>query len=179
MGVRPLDARVPALAVGAIYALGYLYALGDIDWAQQAAWGFRVGDLALAQWITMRSAFYFEAVAIADIGHLAVLISPLNLAIAVGLASLLTLNIHGAIELRRRPALCRRRPGTLLGGLPALLAGGACCAPSLVLLLGVPGLGAFAALFGWLIPLSFAALFATRWWQRREGAPAWLWRSGQ
>lgn len=76
--------------------------------------------------------------------------------------------------LRRTPPACAV-PGArtgLLASVPALLAGGACCAPALLLLVGIPGLGALAGLFAWLIPLSLALLLASRWWQRRSGAPA-------
>jgi hypothetical protein len=58
---------------------------------------------------------------------------------------------------------------------PALLAGGACCAPSLLLVLGIPGLGAFVGLFAWLLPLSLLLLVLSRCWQRRRGAPRVLW----
>lgn len=173
MPARPRDARRPAAALGLVYALGYLYASGDVDIVRRSAWGLRVADRAPSSWTGTRAPFRFEAVAIADIGHLAVLVSPLNLVVAGALGLLLALNLHGVIELRRRPAQCRPGAGGLLAAAPALLAGGACCAPGLVLLLGIPGLGAFAAFFGWLIPVSFALLLASRWWQRRQGAPAW------
>ncbi|PSQ91373.1 MAG: hypothetical protein BRD57_04630 [Proteobacteria bacterium SW_6_67_9] len=57
--------------------------------------------------------------------------------------------------------------------MPALLAGGAYCAPALLLLTGLPSLGAFAGLFSGLVPLAIGALGVARWWQRRLGAPAW------
>ena len=62
------------------------------------------------------------------------------------------------------------------GAWPSLLAGGACCAPSLLLLLGIPGLGAFVSLFAWMVPLAlFLVLLAgvpavddvLRWLRRR------------
>ena len=52
-----------------------------------------------------------------------------------------------------------------------LLAGGACCSPGLLLLLGIPALGAFVGLFSWLVPLSILLLGGARIWQHRQGAP--------
>ena len=170
---RDTGVRWPAAGVGLAYAQGYLFALGDLDVVGRTAWAFRTADVTPSKWIELRDAFRFEAVAIADLGHLAVLVSPLNLAVAGTLGALLALNVHGAFALRRAPAQCVRGGGGLLGAVPALLAGGACCAPSLVLLLGIPGLGAFAAFFGWLIPLSAVLLIANHRWQRRCGAPGW------
>ncbi|MEX2575840.1 MAG: hypothetical protein WD382_04235, partial [Halofilum sp. (in: g-proteobacteria)] len=141
---RPRDARLPATIVGAAYAGAYLFALGDLDLLPDSAWEIRSGDMALARWFAMRSPFHFEAIALVDLGRLTVLISPINMAVAVVLGALLALNIHGAIELRRRPAQCRTMTGPLAGAAPALLAGGACCAPSLILLLGIPSLSVFA-----------------------------------
>lgn len=168
------DARAAAATVGFVYALGYLYALGDLSTAARAAWSVTAGDPA--RWLEQRVVFQFEAIAMLQAGHLVWLISPLNLLIAAGLGLLLALNIDGAWMLWRRPAACgiAGRGGGLLAAVPALAAGGACCAPSLLLLLGIPGLGAFAAMFAWLVPLSLLLLGASRWWQRRQGAPAWF-----
>lgn len=169
--------RWPAAATGVAYALGYLWALGDLAVAPYPLWGFRLGNLAPSAWLQMRSPFRFEALALADLGHLVMLLSPLNLAIAATLGTLLAVNVYGAVELRRRPGRCRVASASLLGAVPALLAGGACCAPALLLLLGVPALGAFAALFGWLVPLSLVLLLASRVWQLTQGAPRWRGRA--
>lgn len=49
------------------------------------------------------------------------------MAVAVLLAALLALNIHGMTHLIRQPAQCRAGATSgLLGAVPALLAGGAC-----------------------------------------------------
>jgi hypothetical protein len=167
------DTRAAAAAVGIAYALGYLYALGDLSMAARAAWSVTAGDPA--RWLDQRVVFQFEAIAMLQAGHLVWLISPLNLLIAATLGTLLALNIDGAWMLWRRPATCgiAGRGGGLLAAVPALAAGGACCAPSLLLLLGIPGLGAFAAMFAWLVPLSLLLLVGSRGWQRHRGAPPW------
>jgi hypothetical protein len=168
-----IDPRT-AIAVmsGISYGAVYLWAVGDIDTGGPGAWQWQPVELSLERLTAMRSPMHFEAVAMVQAGPLFMLVSPLNLLIATLLGTLLIANVHGAFELRRHVA-CNARPGTGMlsaSTLPALLAGGACCAPSLLILLGIPGLGAFAALFAWLVPLSVVALMASRWWQRRLGA---------
>lgn len=167
------DTRAVAALIGLAYALGYLYALGDLSTAPQAAWSLTVGDPA--RWLDQRVVFQFEGIAMLQAGPVVWLVSPLNMLIAGTLGLLLALNIDGAWALWRQPAACgiAGRGGGLVAAVPALAAGGACCAPSLLLLLGIPGLGAFAALFAWLVPLSLVLLLASRWWQRRRGAPPW------
>jgi len=160
-----------ALLTAMVYAAFYLYAIGDIDIMSSSAWSLRTGRLE--HLFSTRSLFLFEAVMLVEVSRFVVLVSPMNLAIAAVLAGLLGANIHGALSLRFAPTACRAGggKGTVAGALPALLAGSACCAPSLILLLGLPGLGALSAFFGYLIPLSAVALLLNRWWQRRRGAP--------
>jgi len=167
------DARAVAAVIGLAYALGYLYALGDLSTAPQPAWSLTVGGPA--RWLDQRVVFQFEGIGMLQAGSLVWLISPLNILIAAALGLLFALNVDGAWALWRQPAACgmTSRGGGLVAAVPALAAGGACCAPSLLLLLGIPGLGAFAALFAWLVPLSLVLLLASRWWQRRRGAPPW------
>lgn len=174
--VRP-EIRVVAAAIGLVYALGYLYALGDLSAAARPVWSLTLGDPA--RWLDQRVVFQFEGIAMLQAGHVVWLLSPLNLLIAAALGVLLALNIDGGWMLWKRPAACgiAGRGGGVLAAVPALAAGGACCAPSLLLLLGIPGLGAFAAMFAWLVPVSLLLLGASRCWQRRQGAPGWF-RSG-
>jgi len=168
--IRPL-----ALAGGFTYAVSYLWAIGDFSTMGQPAWDLLAGDPAL--WLQRREAFRFEPIAMLRAGHIAWLVNPLDILIATGLGALLAVNAQGAWILRHRPDICRGRAGGTRGALaaaPALLAGGACCAPGVLLTLGIPGLGAVAGLFEWLVPLSLLMLAANRWWQRRQGAPGWF-----
>ena len=166
--------RWPAVLAGVAYALVYLAGLGDITLDERAGWLFKTGALSLERMLSMRSPFVFEALAMVEAGWWIVLISPLNLLLALVLGVLLALNVHGVVALWQAPTSCTlSTAGSATGALPALLAGSACCAPSLLLLLGVPALGMFAAFFGYLIPLSLLGLLASRIWQRRIGAPAW------
>lgn len=157
-----------ATAIGSTYALFYLYVIGDIDFGA-AGWQWRSTPWSIEQLFSLRGPFYFEAIAMLEGGITVILISPVNILIALTLGLLLMLNLDGALDLRRQTECRLTTGGTTLAALPALLAGGACCAPALLLLLGLPGLGALIGLFAWLVPVSFLLLAASRWWQRRLG----------
>lgn len=157
---------------GLSYGLFYLFAIGDIAFLGPPAWGGSLDSFSLERIIRARGTLMFEAIAVLEAGYMIWLVSPLNLLVGASLAGLLAANVHGAIYIRRHPGVCKPVPGgTLASALPALFAGGACCAPSLILLLGIPGLGAFTAFFGWLVPLSLVALGLNRVWQNHRGAP--------
>ena len=156
--------------VSGAYGLLYLYLLGDID-IGTAGWSWHSLPWQWAHLLSQRSPWQFEALAMLEMGALVILLSPVNLLIATMLSALLGLNLHGALALRQN-AHCTAIASA--GAWPSLLAGGACCAPSLLLLLGIPGLGAFVSLFAWMVPLALILLLISRCWQRRPGAPA-LW----
>lgn len=167
--------RLIAIVLGTLYAVIYLVGIGDLTWEPRAGWFIQTGSASFERMTSMRAPFLFEATALIEAGWWVFLVSPLNLLLALLLGALLTVNLHGAITLWREPAACGlSSAGTASGALPALLAGSACCAPSLLLLLSMPGLGVLAAFFGYLIPLSLLALIASRVWQLRLGAPRFL-----
>ena len=168
--------RAIALAVGAAYLAGYLFVIGDLSLARVSDWGLRLAPNWTELLVRARGLFQFEAVAMAQGGRVLWLVSPLNLLIGGIMAALVAVNVHGVIEIRRMPAQCRPAGSStgVFASIPALLAGGACCAPALIILLGLPALGALAGFFGWLIPLSIVLLAASRWWQRHLGAPGFV-----
>lgn len=167
---HPLYCWIPPI-VAVLYGVGYLYAIGDIDVIGPPAWGAFLGELTPERLIAARAPFRFEPVAMVEAGYVVLLISPLNLLLTILLTGLLAANIHGVMYLRAHPECRVGASGTFSAAAPALFAGGACCAPSLVLLLGIPGLGAAAAYAAWLVPLSILALGINRIWQQRQGAP--------
>ncbi len=167
--------RALASLAGVLYAGIYLVGIGDLTFDTGAGWFYQGGAAGLERMLSMRSPFLFEAIALVEAGWWVMLISPLNLALAALLGGLLTANLHGAITLWRHPRACGlSSAGSASSAVPALIAGSACCAPSLLLLLGMPSLGMLAAFFGYLIPLSVLALVASRIWQRHLGAPRFI-----
>ena len=164
-----------AAGIGFLYGAIYLVGVGDLTFDRGAGWFLQTGVVTLERITSMRSPFLFEGIALAEAGWWVILVSPLNLLLAGILGVLLAVNLHGAITLWREPRACGlSSAGSASGAVPALLAGSACCAPSLLLLLGMPSLGVLAAFFGYLIPVSIITLVASRVWQRRLGAPPFL-----
>lgn len=151
-----------AVGAGLAYLAAYLFMVGDLTFGRHAGWGMRVAGNWSELWLRPRSLFQFEGIAMLEGGVATLIVSPLNLLIAGALGLLVAANVHGALTLRQSPAQCNAS-----GSRAGLWA----AAPALLLLIGLPSLGAFAGLFGWLIPLAFALLIASRWWQRRLGAP--------
>ena len=161
-----LSHPVTASAVGTItvvYALLYLWLTGDIMGGGQGGW------LALFPawervWET-RGPFQFEPVGLFFLGRLVWTFSPINTLLALILGLLVGLNLVAGWRLWRAPRACGLgSSGTgLLAALPALLAGGACCAPLVLIWLGLPIAGAVASLAPILIPVSLLLLCVALW----------------
>ncbi len=172
--------RLPALLGGlttGLYVILYLYAIDDLSLADRADFTVILGSVPLERALEARGRFLFEALGLIQLGTVVLLLSPLNLAIGALLGGLLGANVHGIASLQSGGRACAMprggQAGALSGSLPALLAGGACCAPTL-LLIGVPGIAAVAGLLPWLLPLSLLLLIVSRFWLRRQGAPPLL-----
>lgn len=115
-------------------------------------------NLALRQ----RGPFQFEAAAILQTPLLVWLLSPLNIAIGLTLGLLAGFQFAVVRIARRCSAACGLSPATgVLAALPGLLAGGACCAPVLFLLLGIQISASAVAVMGVMIPVAYALLLGS------------------
>lgn len=141
--------------------LGYLilfqFALGDLAMSDRMR---GVSGQIARTWpdllFQQRGLLRFEPIAMLKGPFFTWTISPINIAIGVVLGGL----IGGQIALARYARTCARacglHPATgMLAGLPGLLAGGACCAPTLGLLLGLQMTSGLLTLSQWLIPIAF------------------------
>lgn len=146
--------------VAFIYLMAFLLAIGDltIDGIPRSMSMFLVGNwesLLLRQ----RAPFQFEAIAVLEASWLVWLLSPMNIAIGTTLGLLTGLQIALVRIARRCSAACGLSPATgVLAGLPGLLAGSACCAPILFVLLGVQVTTAMITIVGLLIPAALVLL---------------------
>ncbi|MBB3185562.1 hypothetical protein FHR95_003152 [Halomonas fontilapidosi] len=150
---------VGAMALG--YGGLYLWLTGDLGGG-----GSGVLQATFPAWERVwetRSPFYFEPVGLIEAGPLVWTFSPVNTLFALGLGLLLGTNLVLAWRLRRVSRACgwQASGSTFLSGLPALLAGGACCAPLVLIWLGLPLAGALASITPWLIPLATLLLLAS------------------
>lgn len=156
--------RLLAAGVGVAYLLAYLVAIGDLDvhpgargvsWLLVDGWTTRMTETA--------GPYYFEPIAILDLHAITLLLSPGNVAVGGILAVLSGINLALAAVALRNPRACRRPTSGVLGAfvaLPGLLSGSACCAPVLLIVLGIPASGLLLSFFGILIPLAVVLLLA-------------------
>jgi hypothetical protein len=145
-----------AYSIAACYLLLFLIALQDITFSGRDV------QVLTTHWTRMferTGTFTFEPIVQVTWPGATILLSPVNLAIGSVLSLLVGLNLAVTTLAFRSPAACRFPRGTgLLVSLPALLAGGACCAPTVVLLLGLQVTSAFMTVFQMLIPASVILL---------------------
>lgn len=154
----PFYRRV-AVAIGAVYLVLFLVALQDISLGGS---GFQVLSTEWTRMFDRAGAITFEAIAQVTVPGLTILLSPLNILIGMVLAALAGLNLTVTWMAFRQPKACRFNRSTgILASIPALLAGSACCAPAIVLLLGLQVSSLFITVFQVLIPVSVALLLLT------------------
>jgi hypothetical protein len=148
-----------AVALAGLYLLLFLIALRDLSLGGGAP------EVLTVEWTRMferTGPVTFEPIARLTLPWVTLLLSPLNLLIGLALAVLAGLNLAVTVVAFRHPAACRFNRSTgVLASVPALLAGGACCAPTVVLLAGIQASSLMIGVFQVLIPVSFLLLLLT------------------
>ena len=147
------------------YVVVYLYGLGDWRYGGQA---FRVQVSDRVGEVLFRSLgpFQFEPVVLLESPWITFLFSPVNILIALVLGLLVGLNIayaYVALAYRAGCSVGSYHSG-LLGSTMGLIAGSACCGPTLFLVLGLQATASVMAVFGWLVPLAGLLLLGSLWW---------------
>lgn len=150
-----------------LYLLLYLWAIGDIAYTS----GYPLFQAAIAEDPLMtiyqsRAAFYFESIALLEILNLTFIFSPLNLLMGAILALLVGLNFSSAWLAIKLPKVCGTKKGVLgiLGSLPALFSGLACCVPTIVLIISVQLATAVIALRSFFFPVGVILLLLSQLW---------------
>ncbi|TLF51766.1 hypothetical protein FEI13_07430 [Halomonas urmiana] len=157
---RPRDAALIG-GIGLAYAGLYLWVIGDLGPGGEG--GLAARFPAWERVWQARGPLYFEPVGLIEAGPWIWTFSPLNTLLALGLGLLLGGNLVLGWRVRHGASHCAWRApgGSLLAALPALLAGGACCAPMLLIWLGLPLAGALIPVLPWLLPLAALLLLAS------------------
>ncbi|MDI5934586.1 hypothetical protein [Halomonas kalidii] len=169
--LRMLSRPATLVAVSGIMAaftLLYLWLTGDI--AEGGTGDWQAAFPAWARAFEARGPFQFEPVGLIGLGPLVWTFSPFNTLIAATMGLLVGLNVVAGWWLWRTPRQCGLG-GTstgLLGAIPALLAGGACCAPMVLIWLGLPIAGGLASLTPLLVPVALLLLVAGLWLSLRR-----------
>lgn len=142
------------LGVVFLFQAVFMVAMQDISLNSSPAYGFQaVQDLTIM--FEQRAPFQYEPVAQLDIGLVNILISPLNIALGLLLATLTGLNMVFAYISWRQPDICTANKSSgFLSSVPALLAGSACCAPIIPILLSIQITSALLIFISILIPIA-------------------------
>ncbi len=116
-----------------------------------------------------RSAFLFESIGVISIGPIKLFLSIGNFIIALILGLLVAANISISYYSFRSLSL-RGTKGfiSLLGTIPAIISGVACCVPTLILVIGLQLTATLAAIWSFFVPLSAVLLFLSLWWSLRR-----------
>lgn len=165
--------RRVAVVVAAGVLILYLFAIGDIAVSASG----RLSTTPMLQTATdnlfrTRAPYLFEPVfALRPDSHLTVFISPLNILLGSVVATLAAANVAVARDAARH-TVCRRTGfGRLIGVLPVLGLGFACCTPTLLLAFGATAsaalLPAMLAVRPIFYPLTLVLLGTTLVWNAR------------
>ncbi|GGX86524.1 hypothetical protein GCM10007160_12310 [Litchfieldella qijiaojingensis] len=153
-------AVIGVVAIG--YALLYLWLSGDIAGGGS---GVHASFPAWERVFEWRAPFQFEPIGLIALGPLVWTFSPINAFLALIMGTLVGLNLAAGWLAWRAPRVCRTRGASagFFAAIPALLAGGACCAPLVLIWLGLPIAGAVAGIAPVLIPAAIVLLLVGLW----------------
>jgi hypothetical protein len=135
----------------------------------ESFFGFKL----LSNWTVLifrkRSPFLFESIGVIYIGPIKLFLSIGNFLIALVLGILVGSNISvsyfGFRSLSLRGA---RGIVSLIGTIPAIIGGAACCVPTLILVIGLQLTATLAAVWSYFVPLSAVLLILSLWWSLRR-----------
>lgn len=145
--------------MAAIYLILYMVALQDIS---LGGTGFQFLTTDWSRAFDRTGALTFEPIAQLTLPGVTILVSPVNIAIGALLSLLVGVNLTVTYIAFRQPRACSFNRATgILASLPALLAGSACCAPAVILILGLQVSSLLIAAFQVLIPVSGLLLLLT------------------
>lgn len=166
--------QVIAFIVFLTYLALYLFAARYLTFSLKEWLGGRlVHSFVVEGWSHLlfraRAPFLFEPIGIVNLGPFRLFLSIPNILIGAILAALVALN--SAVSYYSFRALGLRGAkgfASLLGTIPAILSGAACCAPTLILVLGLQLTATLAAFWSWFVPLSFVLLVGSLAWSLRR-----------
>ena len=160
---RRRDAAAVTAVTGASYLLVFLYAIGNLTYQPGIGQSLvPVADPVSRAVEPGPGRFVYEPIAIVDLWTVRVLFSPINTAIGVGLGVLVGLNLGLSYLAVVQPKACGLGTSSgILASIPAVLAGTACCAPVVLLVLGITAGGTLLAVISWLLPVGVVLLIAS------------------
>lgn len=157
------DSLAVLLAVTGLYLFAFLYMLNDVLVQTGAGFSVFVVDSPVETMLQPAPGpFLYRPVALLELGVVVWEFSPLNTLLGAGLALLVGLNMAASYLAVVQPRSCGISASTgAVASIPALFAGSACCAPAIVLVLGLQVSGTLITAFTWLLPVSIVLLLMT------------------
>lgn len=160
------------VVIGLLYLIAFLLAVQNlsIPGGQTMA---RAGNVSA---MFRRTGFLlFDAVAIVQTPLFTLLVSPINILMGIVLSAIVGLNLTMSYVAWRQPRACSVNRATgMVGMFPALFAGGACCAPTVLLILGIQATATVITASQWMIPLAFALLLGSLIWIAQKTKPEFM-----
>jgi hypothetical protein len=166
---------VTALVALVAYAFLYLVAAQLLVWQgsiESSASAVHISSDWRALLFRQRAPFLYEPIGVLALGQrLRLYLAVPNLAIALLLGMLVGLNAAVSYHSFRTRTF-RGAPGiaSLLGTIPALVGGAACCVPTLVLVIGLQMSATLIAVWPLFVPASATLLIVTLWWSLARDA---------
>lgn len=113
-----------------------------------------------------RAPFLYESVGKVHLTpYITIFLSIPNIILGALLSAVVALNISISYFTFKRLGLSGRKgAATLIGTIPALLGGAACCVPTLIVVLGLQFTATLSALWSWFVPVSLILLFISLFW---------------
>lgn len=158
------DSLAVFLAVTTGYLVAFLYMMTDMVLNTSAGFGITVpvDDPLSLMFQQGPGQFSYEAIALVELGVATWAFSPINTAIGLVLAVLVGVNLALTYLAVTQPKACGLGAGSgVLASVPALLAGSACCAPVIAIVLGLQLSGVVLSAFAWLLPVSLVLLLGS------------------
>ncbi len=161
--LRRPNAVVVLLASTVGYLAMFLWAIGDLAFRSSAGRRlFVVEEPARRLFERAPGAFSYEPIAFVEFGIGTYLFSPINVGIGLSIAVLVGANMMLSYLAIVQPKSCGIGAGSgIVASVPALLAGSACCAPVLLIVLGITASGTLLAVLPWLLPLGVVLLLSS------------------
>lgn len=160
--ITRLDGLIAAVLTGLLYLLGYFWATDHLTIDLDSGFSWLVVDEPLVRMFEQRGPISYEPIAVIDIGFGTLLFSPIDAAIGVLLAGLVGLNLSLAYLALVQPKSCGIGAGAgFAASVPALLSGSVCCAPMIILAIGIQASGTLLTVLPWLLPVGVALLFGS------------------
>lgn len=164
-------AKWTGIIVVFLYFIIYLISIDHL-FLQQGSFSLLMVEDPMGRLFQSRAPFVWEPIAAITFGGLRFFIAPMNILLGGMLGLLVGLNIMVAVFGYRFRKTCRIDTGYgLLGILPSMLTGFACCAPTFLIALA-PALGSFTVYFisiqPFLIPVSVLLLIGALTWSVKQ-----------